>query len=295
MARVEVFLFSFSLLELIGQSHGVTIVSSDRDVEVHEFETAVLPCEYILERDNNARLEWKKIKGKHVSFVYFNGSLMEKYRDRASMRGSSIVLNRVTRADMATYRCEVMAKKDTKVFTETAIKLVVLVPPAVPTCKVPSSATSGSAVELACKESEGSPPSQYTWYKDNSVLLEHPAKDSTFTNTSYTVNRKTGMLIFNPIRKSNSGSYFCEANNGIGQAQRCSVKFMQIRKIAPTTRLLLQLLKISNTPSLLLSEVDKMTGLLKIVHFYPFAAGEEVHIMHHNLAHQTPFHNIWLD
>ncbi|XP_067849462.1 junctional adhesion molecule B-like isoform X2 [Heptranchias perlo] len=231
MARVEVFLFSFSLLELIGQSHGVTIVSSDRDVEVHEFETAVLPCEYILERDNNARLEWKKIKGKHVSFVYFNGSLMEKYRDRASMRGSSIVLNRVTRADMATYRCEVMAKKDTKVFTETAIKLVVLVPPAVPTCKVPSSATSGSAVELACKESEGSPPSQYTWYKDNSVLLEHPAKDSTFTNTSYTVNRKTGMLIFNPIRKSNSGSYFCEANNGIGQAQRCSVKFMQINDL----------------------------------------------------------------
>uniref|UniRef100_UPI00398F5F66 junctional adhesion molecule B-like isoform X2 n=1 Tax=Pristiophorus japonicus TaxID=55135 RepID=UPI00398F5F66 len=256
MARVEIFLFSFSLLELIHQSQAVTIVSSDQDVEVHEHETAVLPCDYILERANDARLEWKKIKGEHISFVYFDGALVDKYKDRASMRGSDIVLNKVTRADMATYRCEVMAKTDTRVFTETAIKLVVLVPPAVPTCKIPSSAMSGSVVELACKEPEGSPPSQYTWYKDNRVLLELPAKDSTFTNTSYTVNRKTGLLIFNPVVKSNSGSYFCEASNGVGQTQRCLVKFMQISQMAPTVRLLLQLLKISNIPSLSSSEVE---------------------------------------
>ncbi|XP_067897358.1 junctional adhesion molecule B-like isoform X2 [Heterodontus francisci] len=229
MARVEVFLFSFSLLQLIHQNYGVTIVSSDRDVEVHEFETAILPCNYILERDDSARLEWKKIKGEQISFVYFEGSLVEKYKDRATMRGSSIVLNKVTRADMATYRCEVTAKKDTKVFTETAFKLIVLVPPAVPICKVPSSAMSGSMVVLACKESEGSPPSQYIWYKDNTKLLDLPVKDSTVTNISYTVNRKTGLLTFNPVRKSNSGSYFCEANNGVGQTQRCSVKFMQIK------------------------------------------------------------------
>ncbi|XP_051870675.1 junctional adhesion molecule 2A isoform X2 [Pristis pectinata] len=235
MARVGVFLLFLSFLELIHRTSGVNIVSSSSDVEVNEFETATLRCDYILEKDTKARLEWKMIKGKHISFVYFDGALVDKYKDRATMSGSSIVLRRVTRADTATYRCEVTATKDTRIFAEVSFKLIVLVPPAIPTCKVPSSAMSGSEVKLVCEETEGSPPSEYTWYKDNRVLLETPAKDSTANNVSYVVNRKTGILMFNPVRKSNSGSYFCEAHNKVGRSQRCSVKFMQIKRRSTTS------------------------------------------------------------
>ncbi|XP_041067623.1 junctional adhesion molecule 2A isoform X1 [Carcharodon carcharias] len=231
MMRVEVFLYSFSLLELIYQSHGVTITSTVRNVEVKEFEPATLTCIYHVERDANPRVEWKKIKGADVRFVYFDGSLTEAYGARAEMRGSNIRLHEVTRADMATYRCEVVAKEDRVVFAEIDVKLSVLVPPAVPTCKIPSSAMSGSRVMLTCKESEGSPPSDYTWFKDNKVLLERPTKDSTFTNTSYTVNQKTGVLTFNPVRKTNSGAYHCEAKNKAGGPKKCSVQFMQINDL----------------------------------------------------------------
>ncbi|XP_038657323.1 junctional adhesion molecule B-like isoform X2 [Scyliorhinus canicula] len=227
MTRVEIFLCSFSLLQLIHQSHGVTITSLHRNVEVKEFETAQLSCNYQVESDH-ARLEWKKIVGNQVSFVYFNGLLMEKYRGRAEMRGSSIRLRDVTREDMATYRCEVAAAGDKVDFAEIDIKLSVLVPPAVPTCKIPSSAMSGSRVVLTCKESDGSPPSDYTWFKDNKKLLERPAKDLAYINTSYTVNQKTGVLTFNPVKKTNSGSYHCEAKNKAGGPQKCSAQYMQI-------------------------------------------------------------------
>ncbi|XP_038657322.1 junctional adhesion molecule B-like isoform X1 [Scyliorhinus canicula] len=230
MTRVEIFLCSFSLLQLIHQSHGVTITSLHRNVEVKEFETAQLSCNYQVESDH-ARLEWKKIVGNQVSFVYFNGLLMEKYRGRAEMRGSSIRLRDVTREDMATYRCEVAAAGDKVDFAEIDIKLSVLVPPAVPTCKIPSSAMSGSRVVLTCKESDGSPPSDYTWFKDNKKLLERPAKDLAYINTSYTVNQKTGVLTFNPVKKTNSGSYHCEAKNKAGGPQKCSAQYMQINDL----------------------------------------------------------------
>lgn len=234
MAPLVAFLLSLNLLELIHRASGVTIISSDKDVEVNEFDTATLPCDYVLERARDARLEWKRIAGEHISFVYFDGRIVENYRERATMQGQSIVLQRVTRADTATYRCEVTAKQDSKIFAEISFKLVVLVPPATPTCKVPSSAMSGSTVELVCKESEGSPPSVYTWYKDNVVLMDVSAKDSTANNVSYTLNRSAGTLRFNPVRKSNSGTYYCEAHNKVGRSERCSLKFMQISDLDVT-------------------------------------------------------------
>ncbi|XP_069745129.1 junctional adhesion molecule B-like isoform X2 [Narcine bancroftii] len=230
MASLGIFLLSFGFLETVHRTSGVHIEPINGDVEVNENEAATLPCKYRVDRDMNPRLEWKKKRNNHISFVYFDGSLVDKYKDRATMSGSSIILHRVTREDSATYRCEVMAKQDPVIFSEISFNLIVLVPPAVPICIVPSSAMSGSTVELVCKESEGSPPSEYTWYKDNRPLLEAPGRDPTANNVSYTVNRKTGLLTFNPVRKTNSGSYFCKAHNKVGQSQGCSVKFMQIKR-----------------------------------------------------------------
>ncbi|XP_048458978.1 junctional adhesion molecule 2A [Rhincodon typus] len=175
------------------------VESEDRGVPVTVVQrmgskAALLPCVFNVETTPSPRVEWKKIKGKHVTFMYFDHGLTDAYKNRAKMNGYSIRLLRVTREDMATYRCEVTARDDRIVFAEKEFKLSVLVPPVVPTCKVPSSAISGSKVMLTCKESEGSPPSNYTWYKDGTILLERPAKSST-SNNSYTVDGKTGILV----------------------------------------------------------------------------------------------------
>uniref|UniRef100_A0A8V0Y1Z0 Junctional adhesion molecule 2 n=1 Tax=Gallus gallus TaxID=9031 RepID=A0A8V0Y1Z0_CHICK len=103
------------------------------------------------------------------------------------------------------------------------------VPPTTPICVVPNSAMTGTVVELSCKEAEGSPPSEYQWYKNGVALLEKTGTGSARTaNITYTMNKKSGTLIFNTVSKNDTGEYFCVASNGIGLPQKCSMKRMQV-------------------------------------------------------------------
>lgn len=65
-----------------------------------------------------------------------------------------------------------------------------------PVCEVPSSAMTGTVVELSCKETEGSPPSEYQWYKNGVALLEKTGTGSArAANITYTMNKKSGTLV----------------------------------------------------------------------------------------------------
>ncbi|NXA35754.1 JAM2 protein, partial [Eudromia elegans] len=103
------------------------------------------------------------------------------------------------------------------------------VPPTRPICEVPSSAMTGTVVELSCKENEGSPPSEYQWYKNGVALLEKTGTGGArAANVTYTMNKKSGTLLFNTVTRNDTGEYFCEASNGIGLPQKCAVKRMQV-------------------------------------------------------------------
>ncbi|KAM4683398.1 junctional adhesion molecule B isoform 1-T1 [Amazona ochrocephala] len=87
----------------------------------------------------------------------------------------------------------------------------------------------GTVVQLSCKETEGSPPSEYQWYKNGVALLEKTGTgNARAANVTYTMNKKSGTLLFNTVTKNDTGEYFCEASNGIGLSQKCSVKRMQV-------------------------------------------------------------------
>ncbi|XP_030895600.1 junctional adhesion molecule B [Leptonychotes weddellii] len=101
------------------------------------------------------------------------------------------------------------------------------VAPAVPTCEVPNSALSGTVVELRCQDKEGNPAPEYTWFKDGVPLSENPKLGSQSTNSSYTMNTKSGTLQFNTVSKLDSGEYSCEARNSVGH-RRCPGKRMQV-------------------------------------------------------------------
>lgn len=54
----------------------------------------------------------------------------------------------------------------------------------------------GTVVELSCKESEGSPPSEYQWYKNGVALLEKTGMGSArAANVTYSMNKKSGTLV----------------------------------------------------------------------------------------------------
>ncbi|XP_073440610.1 junctional adhesion molecule B [Dendrobates tinctorius] len=203
----------------------VIVESENYDVKELEFEETILTCKYRLEKEQVVRLEWKKVAlNGDVSFVFFNNSLAADLHKRAEMMGPSIRFRNLSRGDSGQYRCEVSAPQDKKNFQEIIINLAVLVAPSVPACDIPSSAMSGSAVELKCREKQGNPASEYKWYK-NGFALELSVKA---TNTTYKVDKATGTLHFNTVTKEDTGEYYCEANNKIGKPQRCPAKRMQV-------------------------------------------------------------------
>ncbi|XP_043927296.1 junctional adhesion molecule B isoform X2 [Protopterus annectens] len=228
MATGQVAFLGFLLGCYCDGALAVEVKTNFPSVEAKEHEDALLHCNYTVEVDPNPRLEWKKILKNEVSFVYYEGQLLQRYFSRAKMDGASIRLRNVTRKDTAEYRCEVSAGMDSKVLGETTVKLTVLVPPAVPMCEIPSSVLTGTVVELTCKENEGTPLSEYHWYKDGILLPHKASNDPRFKNVSFTVNKQTGTLQFNPAYSEDTGKYSCSAENKVGKSQQCTAKYMQV-------------------------------------------------------------------
>ncbi|KAJ6662492.1 hypothetical protein lerEdw1_011906 [Lerista edwardsae] len=89
---------------------------------------AILNCKHSARKEVNTRVEWKKVLGSDVSFVYFDGAFVGRkmlspvssslffetgtFKGRAEMLESSIRIKNVTRKDTGKYRCEISASTD---------------------------------------------------------------------------------------------------------------------------------------------------------------------------------------
>ncbi|XP_043103621.1 junctional adhesion molecule 2A isoform X2 [Puntigrus tetrazona] len=199
----------------------VTVTSHTPVVNVHEFSDAELSCEFRTENDKTPRIEWKKID-KDVSFVYYDGRFVGPFHGRGEIRGATVFLHKVTQSDAGKYRCEVSAPQDSVSLGETNVTLTVLVPPHTPSCDVPSSALTGSLVQLRCRDRHSIPAAVYTWFKDSRALpIQQP-------NATYTIDEKTGVLTFQKVSRDDTGQYHCEARNGVGPGKSCLGTRMQI-------------------------------------------------------------------
>ncbi|XP_008845409.1 junctional adhesion molecule B isoform X2 [Nannospalax galili] len=210
------------------KAYGFSIPKDRETVTAIEYQEVILACN-TPKKTTSSRLEWKKL-GRGVSFVYYQQALQGDFKDRAEMIDFSIRIKNVTRTDAGKYRCEVSAPSEQgQNLEEDTVTLEVLVAPAVPSCEVPTSALSGTVVELRCQDKEGNPAPEYTWFKDGIRLLENQRIGLQSTNSSYTMNTKSGTLQFNTISKLDSGEYYCEARNSVGH-RRCSGKRMQVEE-----------------------------------------------------------------
>ncbi|KAF7652949.1 hypothetical protein LDENG_00088770 [Lucifuga dentata] len=203
----------------------VSVSSSRHLVEVREASDAVLSCMFRTERDQNPRIEWKK-RGKDVSFVYYDGQFRGPFEGRASMEGATVTLHGVKQEDAGEYRCEISAPLDAVSLGETNVTLKVLVPPHTPSCEIPSTAATGSTVQLRCRDQQSIPPATYSWYKD-----ERPISAPRHGNATYLINVHTGVLEFKAVGKEDAGRYRCQAYNGVGPAKMCEGNHMTIEDV----------------------------------------------------------------
>uniref|UniRef100_A0ACB8G9Q6 Uncharacterized protein n=1 Tax=Sphaerodactylus townsendi TaxID=933632 RepID=A0ACB8G9Q6_9SAUR len=79
------------------------------------------------------------------------------------------------------------------------------VPPSKPLAQVPSSVTIGNRAVLTCVETDGSPPPTFKWFKNDMVMPEDPKTNTLFKNSSYTLDPKSGVLIFEPATSFYAG------------------------------------------------------------------------------------------
>ncbi|XP_063109607.1 junctional adhesion molecule A isoform X1 [Cavia porcellus] len=194
-----------------------TVYTSSSEVQVPENKQVTLSCTY--SGFTSPRVEWKFVHGDTTRLVCYNNKITASYADRVTFSPSGITFSTVTREDTGTYTCMVSEDNGNN-YGEVQVQLTVLVPPSKPTVNIPSSATIGTRTVLTCSEQDGSPPSEYSWFKDGVLMPDDPKNNRAFSNSSYTLDHKTGELIFSPLTTADTGEYTCQAQNGFGNPMR---------------------------------------------------------------------------
>ncbi|KAM7246897.1 hypothetical protein CapIbe_003195 [Capra ibex] len=210
VGSTELLLFTSMILCLLALGRGA-VQTYEPVVKVPENNPAKLSCSY--SGFSSPRVEWKFTHGDIRGLVCYNNKITASYENRVTFSDSGITFHSVTRKDTGMYTCMV-SDEGGNTYGEVTVQLVVLVPPSKPTINVPSSVTIGTRAVLTCSEKDGSPPSEYRWFKDGVEMPVEPKSNRAFRNSSYTLNLKTGELIFDPVSASDTGDFTCEARNG---------------------------------------------------------------------------------
>ncbi|XP_048212869.1 junctional adhesion molecule A [Perognathus longimembris pacificus] len=201
-----------------------TVYTSETLVRVPQNNSVKLSCSY--SGFSNPRVEWKFVQGDTTRLICYNSKITASYEDRVTFSPSGITFKSVTREDSGMYTCMVTEDNGNN-YGEVTIQLLVVVPPSKPTIDIPSSATIGNRAVLTCSEQDGSPPSQYYWFRNGIQMPVDPTQNRAFSNSSYTMNPDTGELIFDPVTASDTGEYKCEARNGYGVAMLSDTAHME--------------------------------------------------------------------
>nr|XP_020647744.1 junctional adhesion molecule C isoform X1 [Pogona vitticeps] len=197
----------------------VELISTNLNPVVQEFQRAELSCIIASTKTAHPRIEWKKIGSKETTYLLYNNKLQGEWAQRAQLHSrTSLIIYNVTRADKGLYRCEVVAPDDTQIGAEININLTIHVKPVAPKCRVPQSVPVGKSATLSCQEKEGFPEPTYSWHRNGETLPLDSKTSSKFQNSSFTVDPRTGTLVFSEVQKGDSGRYSCRAMNAVGNA-----------------------------------------------------------------------------
>lgn len=187
--------------------------------------SVTLPCTYqTAALDRDGVIKWDKLLLSHTENVitWRLGSQEPFYGDRYKQRvtlaegkeqsDASITIQQLTMDDNGTYECDVSLLSDLQGTSKARVRLLVLVPPSVPDCRIEGETVIGNDITLTCQSAEGSPAPQYSWksYDDQHLerLLPSPASGQN--------------LLLKNISTLMSGLYTCFSSNEVGMTS-CNI------------------------------------------------------------------------
>ncbi|XP_077420954.1 coxsackievirus and adenovirus receptor homolog [Vanacampus margaritifer] len=229
---METKIFTITLLYLMSVGVGALKVSiAEKQYEYARGDNVTLPCTFQSEVTNPPLIiiTWS-VEGleadadERVMATYYSvGSVLdikEAHKGRVTMDvnlatgKADLKLLSITLADNKEFECRVQIPGDTEGTLFDSTRLVVLVAPSTPICKIQGKATYGQNINLTCHSEEGSPPPKYEWTSLD-VRKVPRMKDPRSTS-------KVGILPLFNITKETSGYYTCTSSNKIRSAS-CNV------------------------------------------------------------------------
>ncbi|XP_066038221.1 V-set and immunoglobulin domain-containing protein 4-like isoform X2 [Chamaea fasciata] len=203
-------------------------------------DSITLPCAYVPVEDLvQQTLTWTVVheKGSGTIFrrdVSGDHILLSEYRDRISVPKDapgnvSFLILDLEISDRGTYTCQVTWRdsNNSLIAKEITTKLeVVKVPATKPIIRAGElglTVPAGASTRLTC-EASGSPPISYRWFRSS------PAGRAVFLSSR-------AELVWPSLRPSDSGTYFCEAENraGAGAVQRSDAVQLRVTDLPTTT------------------------------------------------------------
>ncbi|KAI3377490.1 hypothetical protein L3Q82_008671, partial [Scortum barcoo] len=124
---------------------------------------------------------------------------------------ADLKLSSITLADNTLFHCRVLIPGDKVGKPSDTARLLVLVAPSPPICKVQGKAEYGQNINLTCVSEEGSPTPTYKWDSRDTNNMPRLATDPRTTD-------KGGILSLYNISKDTSGYYICTSTNKIRSA-----------------------------------------------------------------------------
>ncbi|XP_053278613.1 cell surface A33 antigen isoform X2 [Pleuronectes platessa] len=128
---------------------------------------------------------------------------------------ANLKLSAITLADNKVFECRVLIPTDDEGKPAATVRLVVLVAPSTPICKLQGKAEYGQNINLTCLSAEGSPAPTYKWESTDVRSMPRAAPHPRTTD-------KGGILSMYDITKDTSGYFTCTSSNKIHSA-KCNI------------------------------------------------------------------------
>lgn len=187
--------------------------------------SVTLPCSYSTTvSDRDGFIQWDKLLKTHTEKVFIWNFMKKQYifgdlytnrvnlSSNAENSDASITINHLTMDDNGTYECSVSLMSDMVGTTQSRVRLLVLVPPSKPVCRIEGEVVIGNNIQLTCKSEEGSPAPQYSWKSYSIQHQERPLVPPVTGQTLFLKNISTEM----------SGYYICTSANDVG-VESCNI------------------------------------------------------------------------
>ncbi|XP_066038549.1 V-set and immunoglobulin domain-containing protein 4-like isoform X2 [Chamaea fasciata] len=202
--------------------------------------STTLPCTYVpSEGFTQQRLSWSLEQDSSTSTIFQRDDsgdhiFLSKFRGRVSVPkngpgDASLLIENLEMPDSGHYTCQVVWRSTDNSFitreVTTTLK-VVKVPATKPIIRAGElglTVPAGASTRLTC-EASGSPPISYRWFRSS------PAGRAVFLSSR-------AELVWPSLRPSDSGTYFCEAENraGAGAVQRSDAVQLRVTDLPTTT------------------------------------------------------------